>query len=82
MVLKLGFKLGCPALRVQKNWDSKHPLVDLIIGLNIKPKLEDWFLNLGGAPNFLNIGTAQIWQNYDATLAPLHFPYLRIKTLV
>jgi hypothetical protein len=56
--------------------------MDLDIGLDINPKLEDWFLNLGGAPDFLNIGTTQIWWNYDATLAPLHFPYLRIKILV
>lgn len=39
---------------VKKTWDPNHPLVDVIIRLDIKPKLENRFLNLRGAPNFLN----------------------------
>ena len=32
---------------VQKPWGPNHPLRDLVLGLKIGPKLEDWFLKLG-----------------------------------
>ena len=35
------------------------------------PRLEDWFLKLGGVFSWL--GTMEIWWESDATVAPLHF---------
>lgn len=45
MQVKGGFYIR---VQVQETWMLKHPLMDLIFGLKIGPKLEVCFLKLGG----------------------------------
>lgn len=50
VVIPLTLYLGWIYIRVQvqETWMLKHPLMDLIFGLKIGPKLEVCFLKLGG----------------------------------
>lgn len=54
----------------KKIWETKYDLTEFIFRLNIRYKLEDWLIKLGGV--FSCVGTVKIWWVSDATLAPLH----------
>lgn len=54
---------------VQESWGSKPLWMDLPYGLKIEPKLEDWFLILGGVFSWMGIN--EIQQESDAL--QLHF---------
>lgn len=84
---RFALRLGrcCEHLR-QETWGPESPITNLTFGLQVGLELGDWFLNLGGRSVFLRVGTAESWQESDATIAPLHFfrtldPYSSITSL-
>ena len=43
-----GFHSNFVRVKIQETWGPKHSLMDLTFEFHTRPKLEDWFLKVGG----------------------------------